>query len=61
MKVAQGTLDRLQALYDQLNAMLEQSGDRMKNLQDVMLSIWDSSGDRLKTFNESTNTVFRLA
>jgi hypothetical protein len=61
MKVAQGTLDRLQALYDQLNAVLEQSGDRMKNLQDVMLSIWDSSSEKLKTFNESTNTVFRLA
>jgi hypothetical protein len=52
MKTAQAALDRLQALYDQLMAYMEQSNERTKSQQDTMIAIWDSAGDRLKMFNQ---------
>jgi hypothetical protein len=52
MKTAQAALDRLQALYDQLMAYMEQSNERAKSQQDTMVAIWDNAGDRLKIFNQ---------
>lgn len=51
-KTAQAALDRLQALYDQLMAYMEQSNERTKGQQEAMIAIWDNAGDRLKTFNQ---------
>ena len=45
-------LDRLQALYDELMAYMEQSNDRIKNQQETIIAIFDSAGDRLKMFNQ---------
>jgi hypothetical protein len=52
MKKAQGALDRLQALYDQLMAYMEQSNERTKAQQETIIAIWDNAGDRLKMFNQ---------
>ncbi|MEN9775650.1 MAG: hypothetical protein RL322_2720 [Pseudomonadota bacterium] len=52
MKTAQAALDRLQALYDQLIAYMQQSNERTKAQQEAIIGIWDNAGDRLKTFNQ---------
>lgn len=52
MKTAQAALDRLQLLYDQLMAYMEQSNERTKSQQETMVAIWDNAGDRLKIFNQ---------
>jgi len=52
MKTAQAALDRLQALYDQLMAYMEQSSERTKSQQEAIIAIWDNAADRLKTFNQ---------